>query len=227
MVASAIRTPRPRIGLANAAPLRDRWLAMQARVQREIPVQCHQLRATANLACSESAVDAMEDALDEARYQSAAAAVPVDYDSPYFKGARDELFNLQKRYHSAWGDLRDTRRKLHPSSVVHEILQDVPPDYEDIPPQIFTGRDPAPNWRSVAEVRAAIEDFLPKVLSIEGRLAQLNAAAAIESGPLPEQNRALIEGLFRRLVKLEHHVDEVRQGLRDLNHPQRKQRRKS
>ena len=226
MVASVQRVPRARIGLDHSRPLSVRWEEMRARVQREIP-EGSPLRATANSSCSEAAVDAMEDALEAARYQSAAAAVPIDYNSPYFKGARDELFNLQKRYHSAWGDLRDARRKLHPSSVIHQILQDVPYDYEEVPPPIFTGRDPVPNWRSVAEVRAAIEDFLPKVLSIEGRLAQLNAAAAIESGPLPEQNRALIEGLFKRLIKLEHHVDEVRQGLRDLNHPQRKQRRKS
>lgn len=225
MVASVARVSRPRIGLAAARPVAERWEEARAKAMRAIP-EHSPLRSVLQLNCGEHAIDCIEDAIEQVLYQSAAAAVPIDYDTPYFKGARDELFNLQKRYHSAWGDLREARRKLHPSSVIHEILQDIPYDFEDVPPQIFTGRDPAPNWRSVAEVRAAIEDFLPQVLSIEGRLAQLTAAAAIESGPLPEQNRALIEGLFKRFVKLEHKFDALGQEVRN-QHPNKRRRKKS
>jgi hypothetical protein len=222
MPASVIRTPRTRIGSDAAVSVQERWQNMRLRVQQEIPERYHQLRLTANLSCSEGAIDAMADALEKARYQRALADVPANWDAPAWQGARDEMPNLRLRYHKAWCDRREIRKKLHSSAVCHQILEDIPFDYNQDPPQIFGRDEIQPDHRSFAEEREAITRFLPQVLAIEAGAQPLSDAVANETC----DDRKLVEALFRRLVKIEHRFDALKQenfNLREqLQHKQRK-----
>src|SRR5262249_50581093 len=129
-----------------------------------------------------------------------------------------------ERYHQSWLGWRDNITKLHPGAVVHEILQDVPPNYASLPRQIFTGRpDDFPRCDTHTQERVRNDAFEQEVLSIEANERALGEAVANEA----LRPGALMVAIFRRLIKLEHHVDAVRQEMRDLKYSQPKRGKKS
>src|SRR5205823_1313752 len=104
----------------------------------------------------------------------------------------------------------------------HQILEDVPFDYAVDPRQIFAHDEVRPQHRTASEERWAIQEFLPQVLELETSAAALAAAVANEQHI---DDRKLIEALFKRLLKVEHHNDALRQAVHDLQHPPRKPRK--
>jgi hypothetical protein len=150
MPASVIRPPRARIGLYAAAPLAQRCQNLRERIDREIPLN-HPARGTANRMDSEATFEAMTDALAKWRYERAATSVPSGWDHPAWQGARDEMAGLRRRYHAAWSARRELRAKLHVSAPSHEILEDLDPNWQHDPPQIFHWQERVPQHDTFAE----------------------------------------------------------------------------
>jgi hypothetical protein len=211
MVASAIRTPRVRIGAEAALPLMQRCQLLRERIDKEIPLN-HPARAVANQMDSEVAADSMADALAKWKYERAATNVPSGWDHPAWAGARDEMTGLRRRYHAAWSARRELRARLHVAAVSHEILEDLDPGWQHDPPQIFHWQERVPHHDTFDQETAALQAFVPQVLAIESSVVALRQAIEDEQS----NDRKLLVAVFRRVVRLEHGRDADRQAIHDL-----------
>lgn len=115
-------------------------------------------------------------------------------EEPMLWAAKNEFYNLRRRYHAAWCSIRDLQSKISAAirDPVHKLIADIPPDWDFVFDQISLAVGSAPVFKSVSDAKEAIFDFTPRVLAIEGRKAQLVAALAFEHQAPEQINRHLI-----------------------------------
>jgi hypothetical protein len=177
--------------------LEERWRLTAAQLRsvggRELPPIC-------------------EENLVAMRAEIARMTEPAAVEAPMLREARSEFYNLKRRYHSAWLSIRDLQQKIAAASrdPVHKMLCDIPADYDFVFDQISLAVGSGPVFKSVLDAKEAIFDFMPRVVSIEGRRAQLVAALAFENQAPEQINRQLILVLHKRLVALEQEVEVLR-----------------
>jgi hypothetical protein len=194
MATGVARIPRPRHGVV--APLSERWAAASARLRK----LCPRGHGALGQPMTELALDAIEDAIH------AHTPVPAAIE-PALRAIYDELNELQHRYHRAWASIRKLQQRLPrlgaAASRIHQLLGDIPSDAHNVFPEIDLGVRSTPDFRSVAEGRRYVQAFLPKVLEIEGRQAQLDAVLSVGAEAPEELNRKLIWALYERVLALE------------------------
>jgi hypothetical protein len=194
MATGVARIPRPRHGLVP--PLAERWAAASARLLK----LCPQGHGAIGQPMSELALDGIEDAIH------ANTPTPAQIE-PALRAAYDELTELEHRYHRSWLAIRKLQQRLPrlgaTASRIHQLLDDIPSDAHDIFPEVDLGVGSTPNFRSVAEARRHVQAFLTRVLEIEAKQAQLDAALSVGAEPDEILNRKLIWALYDRVLALE------------------------
>jgi hypothetical protein len=153
-----------------------------------------------------------EENLVAMRAEIARMTEPAAIEAPMLREARNEFYNLRRRYHAAWCSIRDLQSKISAAArdPIHRLLCDIPHDWSFTFDQISLAVGSAPVFKSVPDAKEAIFDFMPRVLAIEGRKAQLVAALAFENQAPEQVNRHLILVLAKRLAALEQEVEVLR-----------------
>jgi hypothetical protein len=184
-------------------PLTERWREKISLLEKIVPAH-HEARSWMMAMASEGGLIKLDAVIAQVQTERGNRGRPADYDRPAWVAKRDELQALKNRYHEAWRKLPEAKRRLHPSAVAHEILEDLPIDLDRAWRPIFTGKaGEFPDPTSFAEEKAVVEKFkVEEVDAIETFLHALEDAAANEACTA-ENNRKLIVALYRRLAKLE------------------------
>ena len=121
---------------------------------------------------------------------------------PVLSAAYRELGDLRRRYHEAWRAIAELQKRLRSTanSRTHQLLNDIPADAFATDEQIDSH---IPDFDSIAGARAAINEFLPRVVAIEGRRAQLDAAVSRDHEVPEILLPKLVWALFERLTAFE------------------------
>ena len=131
-------------------------------------------------------------------------------DSPLLLAACGEFIDLRQRYHRAFLSVRDLQKGLRRTADrwEHRLLGTFPDNaFTELGQPIDMSASRWPPFDSAQEARSAVQALLPRVLDLEGRAAQLSAAAYNE--PEDKQNRRLIRALLDRVQALEQRVSEL------------------
>jgi hypothetical protein len=188
--------PRPRVGLQESFEVR--WEKMAARLRRANGGRAHPAE---NGMRTEIGIDRMEDAITNL----APAPEPTN---PHISALYDEHSNLVNRYRVAWHDLEKAQRNLLHTigDPIHQILQDVPPNWSLKWQHIDTSAEKERTFRNVLEGRNVGAELAKVVIALETLSRLVDAAATVTSADPAEINRRMIFCLYGRVVALEQRL---------------------